>query len=145
MDQQPEPGEQRPYQPPPAYQPYAQPYGRPDGPPYGQPPVPSPYGYPASPYGIDPVTGLPWSDKSKVAAGLLQLLLPWVGICGVGRLYTGHVAIGLSQLLGMLVGGVLVCFLVGLVIVPVIWLWTVIDGIVLLASRSTDAQGRPLR
>jgi TM2 domain-containing membrane protein YozV len=140
--------------------PYAaspQPYGE-HHPPYGAPaswsgPHPSAGWYPsgpyhlptASPYGVHPVTGIPYSDKSKTTAGLLQLLLPFVGICGVGRLYAGHLGIGLVQLLGMFLGFLLIFVLIGILVVPAIWLWTVIDGIVLLAGNSTDAQGRPLR
>ena len=40
--------------------------------------------------------GVPLSDKSKVAAGVLQLFL---GGFGVGRFYTGHVGIAIAQLL----------------------------------------------
>jgi len=101
--------------------------------------------YQTAPYGVHPASGIPYSDKSKTTAGLLQLLLPFVGVCGVGRLYTGHLAIGLVQLLGMFVGFVLILAVVGLLVVPAIWLWSVIDGAVILAGNSTDAQGRPLR
>jgi TM2 domain-containing membrane protein YozV len=69
------------------------------------------------------------SDKSKVTAGLLQIFLPF----GIGRFYTGHIGIGIAQLLLVLVScGVLV-------------LWPIIDGIVLLASGGTDHLGRRLR
>ena len=117
-------------------------------------PVPPPYahqyahqyaGVPGAPYGVHPVTGVPYSDKSKVAAGLLQLLLPFVGICGVGRLYAGHMAIGLIQLIGIFVSYVLLFVLIGFLLVPGIWLWTVIDGIVMLAGEPKDGFGRPLR
>jgi TM2 domain-containing membrane protein YozV len=134
-----------------------QPYASPQ-PPYGAPAswsgphhapgwYPSgPYQLPATaPYGVHPVSGTPYSDKSKTTAGLLQLLLPFVGICGVGRLYAGHLGIGLVQLLGMFLGFLLFVVLVGFLVVPAIWLWSVIDGIVILAGDSTDAQGRPLR
>jgi TM2 domain-containing membrane protein YozV len=116
----------------------------------GQVPPPPPYAYgyagvPGAPYGVHPVTGVPYSDKTKVAAGLLQLLLPFVGICGVGRLYAGHMAIGLIQLIGIFIGYVLLFVLIGFLVVPAIWLWTVIDGIVMLAGEPTDGFGRPLR
>jgi Domain of unknown function (DUF1707)/TM2 domain len=80
-----------------------------------------------APYGREPMTGLPYSDRSKVIAGLLQLFLP----IGIGRLYSGHAAIGLAQLFLSLFG-------IGV-------LWAFIDGIVILAGRPTDARGRPLR
>ncbi|MDM7854160.1 TM2 domain-containing protein [Cellulomonas alba] len=140
--QQPYPGQAQS----PGQQPYGQPgYGYPGAagqPPYGS----SPYAaVPPSGYGTDPVTGLPWSDKTRTTAGLLQLLLPFAGICGVGRLYAGQIGIGLVQLIGFVVGAFLIIVLVGLVIAPAIWLWSVVDGIVLLSSGGRDGYGRPLR
>jgi TM2 domain-containing membrane protein YozV len=90
--------------------------------------VPVPMAYdPEAPYGRDPVTGRPYSDRLKVIAALLQLFLPF----GTGRFYTGHTGIAIAQLLLVVVG-------VGVV-------WSFIDGIVLLAGAPTDPQGRPLR
>jgi hypothetical protein len=82
---------------------------------------------PEAPYGREPRTGQPYSDRSKIVAGLLQLFLP----VGIGRLYTGHAGIGIAQLILSLFG-------IGV-------LWAFIDGIVILAGRSTDSHGRPLR
>jgi Domain of unknown function (DUF1707)/TM2 domain len=99
------------------------------------PPAPLHTGYrpavpdddPEAPYGREPMTGQPYSDRSKIVAGLLQLFLP----IGIGRLYTGHAGIGIAQLILSLFGlGVL---------------WAFIDGIVILAGRPTDSHGRPLR
>lgn len=85
---------------------------------------------PNAPYGIDPKTGIPFSDKQKLIAGLLQIFL---GGFGVGRFYTGHIGIAIAQ-------------------IAVTWLtcglgsfWPLIDGIMLLVGDSTDANGRPLR
>ncbi|MEV0647456.1 NINE protein [Phytomonospora sp. NPDC050363] len=79
-------------------------------------------------YGVDPVTGRPLSDKSKLTAGLLQIFL---GGFGVGRFYTGHIGIAVCQLLF----GWATCYI-----------WPLVDGIVLLASsNATDAEGRLLR
>lgn len=80
-----------------------------------------------APFGRDPVTGRPYSDRLKVIAALLQLFLPF----GTGRFYTGHTGIAVAQL-------VLVVFGVGVV-------WSFIDGIVILAGDPTDPDGRPLR
>ena len=122
-------------------------YGVPPAPPsYGPPPAVPQYGPPAVPgYGYPAAPPQGWSDKSKTAAGLLQLLLSLIGIPGVGRLYTGHIGIGLGQLLGMIVGYMLLIFLVGFLIVPAMWIWGVVDGIVMLVGDPKDAQGRPLR
>jgi hypothetical protein len=87
------------------------------------------HGYdPQAPYGRDPVSGFPYSDRSKVLAGLLQLFLP----IGVGRMYAGHTGIGIAQLVLTLFFGL------GMI-------WAFIDGIVILAGRPTDGRGRPLR
>ena len=47
-----------------------------------------------APYGLHPVTGIPYSDKSKLVAGLLQIFLPF----GIGRFYIGDTKIGVLQL-----------------------------------------------
>lgn len=99
-------------------------------------PAPYPAPYPVdrhpvtpagAPYGVDPRSGLPYSDRSKAVAGVLQIVLPF----GVGRFYTGHHGIAVAQLL-------LSIFVIGAV-------WAFIDGIVLLAGHPTDPYGRPLR
>lgn len=93
-------------------------------------PVAHPAPYPArpldAPHGVDPRSGMPYSDRSKVVAGVLQLVLPF----GVGRFYTGHHGIAVAQLL------------LTFVVIGVIW--SFVDGIVLLAGRPTDPHGRPL-
>lgn len=82
---------------------------------------------PHAPYGVDPITGMPFSDKSKMVAGLLQIFL---GYFGVGRFYTGHIGLAVAQLLlGWLTCGI----------------WPLVDGIMILMGKVTDAQGRPLR
>lgn len=92
---------------------------------------------PAAPTALAPGPGfapmvkpIEYSDKSKVIAGVLQIVL---GAFGAGRFYTGHIGIGIAQLavtwLTCGVGGV----------------WPLIDGILMLIGRVTDAQGRPLR
>ncbi|MBN9163777.1 MAG: TM2 domain-containing protein [Myxococcales bacterium] len=85
---------------------------------------------PHAPYGIDPVSGMPFSDKSKMVAGLLQI---FVGSFGVGRFYTGHTGLAIAQ-------------------IAVTWLtcgigalWPLVDGIMMLMGKVPDAQGRPLR
>jgi TM2 domain-containing membrane protein YozV len=112
------------------------------------------YPPPMSP-GFDPVTGRPYSDKSKLAAGLLQLLPGFfLGLGGIGRLYAGQAGIGVGQLVLSGLAYLSVCcagVTLGLALVVAIplttaaWLWAVIDGIVLLAGAPVDRQGRPLR
>lgn len=130
-------------------QPYGQrPYGQepysPPPPPYSQeqvpppPPPTAPYGgytgvpygaAPGAPYGVHPTTGIPYSEKSKIVAGLLQILLP----LGIGRFYIGDTGLGVAQLL-------VTIFTCGIGA-----LWPVIDGIIILASDSKDSDGRMLR
>ncbi|MDK1476326.1 NINE protein [Streptomyces sp. 549] len=114
----------------PGQQPYGQP-GQPGQPAYGYPQQPPPgpgmYGAnPQAPYGYDPY-GRPYSDKSKIVAGVLQL---FIGTLGIGRFYTGHIGIGVAQLLTC--GG--------------LGIWALVDGIIFLVSDDrTDAEGRLLR
>jgi hypothetical protein len=125
----PPPQPTQPYYPPPTGpQPQYPPH---TGPQYAVPPPPpgmmAPgYGTPGAPFGFDPITGVPLSDKSKIAAGVLQLFL---GNLGIGRFYTGHTGIAVAQLLTC--GG---C-----------GIWSLIDGIIILVNGGTDAQGRKLR
>ncbi len=129
------------YGPPPGYggaPGYGYGYGPPPG--YG---YPGPYlPDPAAPYGRDPLTGYPLSDKSKVAAGLLQIFL---GTFGVGRFYTGHTTIAVIQLSLTLVGIVTSIIFVGIFLILGVQIWVLIDGIMLLAGRETDARGLLLR
>jgi TM2 domain-containing membrane protein YozV len=107
-------------------------YGAPQ-PQYGAPGAPgAPYGVnPAAPYGVHPVTGVPYSDKTKLVAGLLQIFL---GGFGVGRFYLGDNKTAIWQI----VVTVLTCGIGSI--------WGLIDGIIILATDNvTDAEGRPLR
>ncbi|WP_059006974.1 TM2 domain-containing protein [Streptomyces specialis] len=114
---------------PPGY-PGAYPAGYPAGFPGAYPPpavYPGMYPYdPAAPYGYDR-RGRPFSHKSKILAGVLQLLF---GTFGAGRFYTGHIGMAVAQLLTC--GG--------------LGFWAIIDGVLFLASEDrTDASGRVLR
>src|SRR5215204_4865525 len=87
------------------------------------------YGGPGQ-YGVDPQTGLPLSDKTKLVAGLLQILL---GGFGAGRWYTGHTGLAIGQIAATW----LTCGIGGI--------WPLVDGIMILVNGGTDAQGRKLR
>ena len=128
-------------------------------PPQGYPSYPGqPYPYPVAgrgvdpeaPYGRDPVTEKPLSDKKAAIAGVLQLFF---GIFGAGRFYMGSKAIGGCQLGLTIVGVVLAQVtaysdtasgLVGLLLIGVI-IWAIIDAILMFTRRVTDGQGRKLR
>ena len=90
----------------------------------------APMGGAMAPYGIDPITGQPFSDKSKMVAGMLNIGCLLFGLGGIGRFYTGHIGLGVAQLLvGWLTCGI----------------WPLVDGIMMLMGKVPDAQGRPLR
>lgn len=76
------------------------------------------------------VAAPPRSEKSKVAAGVMQILL---GPFGAGRFYTGHTGIAIAQIAATwLTCGVGV-------------LWPIIDGLLMLMGKVNDSDGRPLR
>ncbi len=89
---------------------------------------------PSAPFGRDPVTGEPYSDKSRATAGLLQILLGFISLPGIGRLYIGSIGIGLTQLLVFWLGLITIIFGIGFVIFPVIWIWAFVDGILMLSG-----------
>jgi len=125
-----------PYPPPPqqGYQPPPGQYPPPPGqypPPPGQ--YPPAYIDPAAPFGRHPLTGEPLSEKSKLVAGLLQLL-GLFGLVGIGRIYLGYTGLGVAQL----VVGLITCG-IGAVV------WGIIDAVLLLTDKVRDPEGRPLR
>ena len=59
-----------------------------------------------------------YSDKYRVVAGVLQIVLPF----GIGRFYTGHTGIGDGAAAAVFIG-------VGVI-------WSLVDGIVMLAAAA---------
>ena len=104
---------------------YTQPMPGPGGQPgYGHPTYGGGYGTPGYGYEV-------WSDKSKIAAGLLGI---FVGGWGVHRFYLGFVGIGVLQIF------------VTLATCGVGALWGFIEGILYLTgSMDRDVDGRKLR
>jgi len=58
------------------------------------------YVNPAAPFGVHPTLGIPYSDKQKLVAGLLQILVGF-GVC---RFYTGHTQMAVAQLIAVILG-----------------------------------------
>jgi hypothetical protein len=87
----------------------------------------------ASPHLLPPgygrMPGVVQGDKSRTAAGILNIVLP-----GVGRMYMGHVALGVLQfMLACCTGGIL-------------YVWSLIDGIrILTGGVNLDGYGRQLK
>jgi len=110
-------------------------YGPPPGygvmPAYGYPDPSNPYGRDAAaPFGRDPYTGEPYSDKSKVTAGVLEILL---GPFGAGRFYLDQPGTAVAQIAVTW----LTCGIGGI--------WPLIDGILMLTGKVRDKNGRQLR
>lgn len=100
---------------------------------YPPPPPAGAYYDPAAPYGRHPLTGEPFSEKSKLVAGLLQLL-GLLGLVGIGRMYLGQVGLGILQL----VVGLVTCGIGA-------FIWGIVDAVLILTDKVRDPQGRPLR
>jgi TM2 domain-containing membrane protein YozV len=98
---------------------------------------------PQGPFGRDPATRAPLSDKSATTAGLLQLFL---GVFGIGRFYIDSTQIAIAQLCLGLCGFVfsLFCFLGFLVLLGSI-VWAIVDAIMMFTGSVNDNQGRKLR
>ena len=73
---------------------------------------------------MHPVTGVPYSDKQKLIAGLLNILLPF----GIGRFYIGDTGTGVAQLL------------VSIFTCGIGALWSFIDGILMLTGDPNDSR-----
>ncbi|OBF05398.1 NINE protein [Mycobacterium sp. 852002-10029_SCH5224772] len=129
---------------PPGYGPPPNPHSPPPGYPgyLGYPGYPG-YVDPQAPFGRDPATGLPLSDKSATTAGLLQLFL---GLFGVGRFYIDSTQIAVAQLCLGLFGILfsLFCFLGFPVLLGGI-VWAIIDAILIFTGSVKDNHGRKLR
>ena len=133
----PPPPQQSGYVPPPPGSQYPPPPGQYPPPPGAYPPpagqYPPAYVDPAAPFGRHPLTGEPLSEKSKLIAGLLQLI-GLFGLVGIGRIYLGYTTLGIVQLLvGLVTCGI------GAVV------WGIIDAILLFTDKVRDPEGRPLR
>lgn len=133
----PPPPQQSGYVPPPPGTQYPPPPGQYPPPPGAYPPpagqYPPAYVDPAAPFGRHPLTGEPLSEKSKLIAGLLQLI-GLFGLVGIGRIYLGYTTLGIVQLLvGLVTCGI------GAVV------WGIIDAILLFTDKVRDPEGRPLR
>jgi TM2 domain-containing membrane protein YozV len=103
------------------------PPGQQPGPPPGGPAPPAFGGYPAS-----------HGQKSKVAAGVMGILIGWTG---AHRFYLGYHVIGAIQLILTLLSP-LTCF----VTLYAAAVWGLVEGILILTgSIFTDAEGIPLR
>jgi len=82
----------------------------------------------SAPTGTEPFGRQRYSQRSRLVAGLLGLLMPLVGFSGIHRLYLGHIGIGLLMMITC--GG---C-----------GIWQLIDVIFIFAGQVRDVDGLPL-
>jgi len=85
------------------------------------------------------------SDKSRVTAGVLQLV-GVLGLVGFGRLYLGYVGLAIAQFIGALFAGAALSEVLGEWAIPagpaIVGL---IDGAMILTGRVRDDKDRPLK
>lgn len=80
--------------------------------------------------------------KSKMAAGLLAIFL---GTFGVHNFYLGYNQKAIIQLVSTIVGIVLSCIVVGIFVVIGIWIWAIVEAVMLFTGKiDRDANGIPL-
>ena len=94
-----------------------------------------------------PQPGAYYDQKSKLAAGLLGIFL---GQFGVHNFYLGNTGKAVGQLVGTIVGYVLLIVIIGIFIIAGISIWALIEGILILSAQpgsrpwGVDARGVPL-
>lgn len=80
--------------------------------------------------------------KSKILAGILGIFF---GCFGVHNFYLGYNTKAIVQLVLTILGLILSCVFVGIFLVMAVYIWTFIEGIlILIGNIKTDATGTPL-
>jgi len=83
---------------------------------------------------------VPYSDKERILAGILQLIIP-----GTGRLYLGYTKVGLWQASANILY-FFSCLIFPFLFAVALHIWSIVDGIKMLTKQlDRDAQGRLLR
>ncbi len=92
--------------------------------------------------GVSAEDPAPAGAKSKLVAGLLGI---FVGCLGIHNFYLGYTGKAIAQLVLTVVGIVLSCILIGFFMILGAWIWSLIEGILILTGKiDRDAQGRLL-
>ena len=79
------------------------------------------------------VANAPYSEEKNVLlAAILSFLFP-----GLGQLYLGLSKKGISFILAYIVSWILVIILIGFILAPIVWIWSLVDAI-----KSTEAINR---
>lgn len=77
------------------------------------------------------------SEKSQLVAALFAFFL---GTLGIHRFYLGYTAIGIIQLI-LLLSGFFTCGITS----AIVGVWALVDFILILTNKLTDASGQPLQ
>ena len=78
----------------------------------------------------------------KLVAGLLGIFL---GTFGVHNFYLGYTGKAITQLVLTIVGYILCCVVVGVFLVIGIWIWSLVEAIMILTGKiNVDGKGNPL-
>jgi TM2 domain-containing membrane protein YozV len=86
------------------------------------------------------------SSKSRLATTLLCALPAFlVGIHGIHRLYLGKIGTGVTMLLLCILGWATVWFLVGLIFLIPVYIWTIIDFVFAVSGGMKDKDGKPIK
>ncbi|MBE5926366.1 MAG: TM2 domain-containing protein [Lachnospiraceae bacterium] len=82
------------------------------------------------------------NQKSKVAAGILGILL---GCYGAHNFYLGYTAKAVIQLVCTIMGILLACIYIGYLLIFGIYIWALVESIMIFTgSINVDANGVPL-
>lgn len=82
------------------------------------------------------------SPKSRMAAALLSFFL---GTLGVHRFYVGKVGSGIAMLVMTILGWLTAALFIGLLPVIAVWIWDVIDFIMILCGCFKDGSNLPIK
>jgi TM2 domain-containing membrane protein YozV len=81
-------------------------------------------------------------EKSSRSWVVLLLLSLFLGGVGVDRMYVGKYGTGLLKF-GLNIVGFLTTFIfIGFLILPVVWIWMLVDFILIVCGKFTDKEGR---
>lgn len=86
------------------------------------------------------------SPKSRLATSLLCALPAFlVGLHGIHRLYVGKIGTGVAMLLLCILGWATVWFLVGLVFLIPVYIWTIIDFVFAVSGSMRDKDSKLIK
>ncbi len=81
------------------------------------------------------------SPKSRLAATILAFFL---GELGAHRFYIGKTATAVVMLVLTIIGYATIVFLFGFIPLAVVWVWNLIDFIMIVAGTMKDSKGLPI-